>query len=111
MRHSQEEIAISSEKLDVIGVELAKVEKELRHGMGLRETRRKSSEWKVANTIDLITVILESWGRGTVESVMTQPRIDGKKVRKYSLEINKGNTLWNKIYNSNVNLYENVLRL
>jgi len=70
MTHSQEEILISTEKLDEIGIQLSAIEKELREGMGLRASRSKG-EWKVANTIDLITVILDMWGCGTVESVIT----------------------------------------
>jgi len=103
MRHSQEEIVITPERLEKIGGELCKIDGELRRGLGLRATRSKG-EWKTKNTIDLITVILESWGRSSVETIEKRNRKNGKIIRDYSLQINKNNTIWDKIYNSNVNI-------
>ena len=111
MRNSQEEIVISPERLDEVSIELSKVEKELREGLGLRASRSKSKEWKVANTIDLITVILDAWGCGTVESKVKQCRKDGKIIRTYSLQINKDNKLLKSIYNYNINYDENIIIL
>jgi hypothetical protein len=110
MTHSQEEILISSEKLDEIGIQLSKIEKELREGLRLRASRSKG-EWKVANTIDLIRVILEEWGCGTVESKEKRFRKEGKIVREYSLTINKDNTVWKNIICSNMNYNDNLLIL
>ncbi len=110
MNHSQEEILISTEKLDEIGVEFSKIEKELREGLGLRVSRSKG-EWKVANTIDLIKVILEEWGCGTVENKSKQSRKNGKVVREYSLSINKGNTVWKNIICYNIDYNDNLLIL
>lgn len=101
MQHSQKEIIISAERLEEIGKELCKIDKELRKGLGLRTSERKG-EWKTKNTIDLITVILESWGRSSVESIENRHRKNGKIVREYSLQINKNNTIWEKIFNSNI---------
>jgi len=110
MRHSQEAIVISTERLEEIGGELSKIDKELRKGLGLRTSRSKG-EWKTKNTIDLITVILENWGRSSVESVMVQCRKNGKVVRDYSLQINKGNTIWNNIYVSNVDIRDFIIKV
>jgi hypothetical protein len=111
MTHSQEEILISPEKLDEIGLQLSKIEKELRDGLGLRASQRKTKEWKVANTIDLITVILDIWGCGTVENKSKQSRKNGKIIREYSLTINKCNTVWKNIICSNIDYNNNLLIL
>jgi len=108
LRHSQEEIFIEAQKLETIGVELCKIEKELREGLGLRKTERKG-EWKVANTIDLIKVVLEEWGCGVVESIIKMKKVDKKPVRLYSVHINKTNKMWNKLYFSNNNYDNNLI--
>jgi hypothetical protein len=77
--------------------------------LGLRKSERKSKEWKVANTIDLIKVILDAWGCGTVETKEKRCRKNGKIVREYSLQINKDNILWDKLYNSNINYNDNLI--
>lgn len=82
MRHSQETVILGADRLDEIGAGLCAVEKEIREGLGLRATQRKSKEWKVANTIDFIKVVLDAWGCGTVESSYKQPKINGKQVKK-----------------------------
>ena len=97
MKHSQEEMILDSERLDAIGAELAKVEKEIREGLGLRACRKKGEGWKVANTIDFITVVLEHWGCGTVENNVKKCRKNGKVIREYSIQMNKKAGLWNKI--------------
>lgn len=111
MTHSQEEILIDSERLVSIGDELKKCEKELREGLGLRKTERKSEEWAIANTIDLIKVILDNWSCVKVESIIKKKKVNKKTIREYTLKINECNTIWNKIINSNVNYDENILRL
>ena len=42
--------------------------------VGLRASRRKNEDkkWETTNTIDLIKVILESWGCGMVKSTVVQ---------------------------------------
>lgn len=110
MRHSQEEYSISTERLEEIGKELSKAEKELRKGLGLRASERKG-EWQPKNTIDLIKVILDSWGCGTVKSNENRHRKNGKIIREYSLEINKDNTIWNNISGSNVDYNTNQIKL
>jgi hypothetical protein len=110
MKYSQEEIIIGPEKLEEIGKELCKVETDLRKGLGLRTSRSKG-EWKTKNTIDLITVILESWGRSSVESIENRYRKGGKVVREYSLQINKNNTIWEKIFNSNIYIGDFAMKL
>ena len=111
MRHSQEAVVIGAERLEEIGAALAKVEREVREGLGMRASRSKGKEWKVANTIDFVMAVLEGWGCGTVESVMTQPRINGIQVRKYTLHINQDNTFWDNIVNYNVDYSENLIRV
>jgi hypothetical protein len=110
MKHSQEEILIGAEKLDEIGLELCKVEKEIVEGLGLRQSRRKG-DWKVANTIDLIKVVLESWGCGIIESSYKQKRKSGKVLREYQIEINKNNSIWSKLVNYNTNYEINLINL
>ncbi len=110
MRYSQEEITISAEKLEEIGKELCKADTDLRKGLGLRTSRSKG-EWKTKNTIDLITVILESWGRSSVESIENRHRKNGKIVREYSLQINKNSIIWEKIFNSNINIGDFAMKL
>jgi hypothetical protein len=110
MKHSQEEILIGSERLEAIGLELSKCEKELRKGLGLRASR-STGEWKTKNTIDLIAVILESWGRDCVESIENKHRKNGKIVREYSLKINKDNTIWKNIYVPNVKINDFVIKI
>ncbi len=110
MSYSQEEITISSEKLEEIGKELSRVDKELRKGLGLRTSERKG-EWKTKNTIDLITVILENWGRSCVETIKKDKKINKKSIREYSLQINKDNNIWKNIYISNINYDENLLKI
>ena len=67
MTHSQESIVVEHERLVELGLLLEPLETELRTGMGLRASRRKG-EWKVGNTIDLISMMLEEWGGGDVRS-------------------------------------------
>ena len=110
MKHSQEEILIGAEKLDEIGLELYKCEKEIVEGLGLRQSRRKG-DWKVANTIDLIKVVLESWGCCVVETIIKMKKIDKKPVRFYSIKINQNNKFWEKIYNSNINYDNNLFNI
>jgi hypothetical protein len=110
MSNSQEEILIGTEKLNEIGIELCKCEKEIVEGLGLRQSRRKG-EWKVANTIDLIKVVLESWGCGIVESIERKRKINKKTIREYSLQINNNNIIWDKIYNSNINYDINLFNI
>lgn len=78
----------------------------LRSGTGELEVGGDAGEGKVKNTIDLITVMLESWGRGRVEVLERQRRTNGQRVREYTILINKNNTIWNKIYDSNVKICE-----
>jgi hypothetical protein len=77
MKYSQEEIVIGPERLEEIGKELSKVEADLRKGLGLRGSRSKG-DWKTKNTIDLISVILESWGRSSVESIVKAKKVNKK---------------------------------
>ena len=110
MKHSQEDIVIGAEKLDEIGADLCKAEKDIIEGLGLRQSRRKG-DWKVSNTIDFIKGVLESWGCGRVESTYKQPKINGKQVKRYTLQINTNNIIWSKLYNSNINYEENKISL
>ena len=96
MHHSQESIVLDSSALDRIGLILATADKELREGLGLRASRKKG-DWKVANTMELIEIVLENWGGGMVETVLRRPYVDGKQVKRYSLNINSNNTLWDNI--------------
>ena len=110
MKHSQESMVLSAERLAELAGPLEAAEKELREGMGLR-MGRKRGEWKVGNTIDLITVMLETWGGSTVESVVNKKKVDKKAVRFYSLVINPNTTIWDNIQGSSVNYDENMIRL
>jgi hypothetical protein len=111
MKHSQESTVLSAERLAELAGPLEAAEKELREGMGLRTTQRKTKEWKVGNTIDLITVMLETWGGSIVESVVNRKKIQNKTVRYYSLDINPNSTIWDNISGSSVNYDENILQL
>lgn len=111
MKHSQESVVLSTERLAELAGPLEEAEKELREGMGLRTTQRKTKEWKVGNTIDLITVMLETWGGSTVESVVNKKKVDKKTVRFYSLDINPNSTIWDKITSFSVNYDENMIQL
>jgi hypothetical protein len=97
-------ILIAPAKLEEIGAELSKIESELRKGLGLRTSRKKSDTWKVSNTMDLIAVVLETWGRCGVESIEKKFKKNGKTIREYSLHINKDNKIWEYIYGSNINM-------
>jgi hypothetical protein len=110
MSYSQEECIIEADKIEEIGRVLSSVEKDIVEGLGLRKSRRKG-DWKVANTIDLITAVLQEWGCGSVESSMKQLRRGGKVKREYCLDINKNNKLWNNIHNYNINYDENLIVL
>jgi hypothetical protein len=96
--------------LEEIGKELCKIDKELRKGLGLRTSERKG-EWKTKNTIDLITVILENWGRSSVESIVKAKKVNKKVIKQYSLQINKNNTIWEKIFNSNIYIGDFAMKL
>jgi len=109
MKHSQESMVLSAERLAELAGPLEAAEKELREGMGLRMGRKKG-EWKVSNTIDLITVLLETWGGSTVESIVNKRKVEKKAVRSYSLTINP-NTMWDNIVGSHVNYDENMIQL
>jgi hypothetical protein len=111
MRHSQEAIVIGAERLEEIGVELVKVEREVREGLGLRASRSKGKEWKVANTIDFVTAVLEGWGCGKVESVVKKKKVNKETIREYSLKINQNNIFWDNILNSNIDYNENLIRI
>lgn len=111
MSHSQEAVVLDSARLDAVGAAMCAAEKEIREGLGLRQGRKKSEEWKVAHTIDLITVVLEGWGCGVVESKVKQCRKSGKVIREYSLRINTNNKIWNNIKDSAVNYEENLIKV
>jgi len=96
MRHSQEKKVFGPERLEELGAKLSGAEREIRQGLGIRTSRRKKdSGWTVSNTIDFIRQVLYHWGLSVVHPIEERIRIgDGKRIRSYSLEINKGNKLW-----------------
>jgi hypothetical protein len=110
MEHSQQAIVLSHEDLVELGGSLCEAEVSLRSGMGLRASRRKG-EWKVGNTIDLITVMLEEWGGSEVRSNMKMVKKGNNKLREYVLYINENNTLWNNIEHSTTNMDQFLIKL
>ena len=110
MKHSQEPAILCSERLAELAGPLEAAEKELREGMGLRKSERKG-KWGVSHVMDLIEIILETWGGSTVDNVVNRKQIDGKRVREYTLKINVSNILWDSIQNYNVNYEDNMLKL
>jgi hypothetical protein len=96
LAHSQATAVFSHERLVELAGPLEAAEKELREGMGLRTTRRKGA-WGVTHTIDLIRVMLETWGCSVVESETHRPKKDGPRQRDYTLHINPNNKLWENI--------------
>ncbi len=105
MKHSQEEKVFSHEELESIGGKLEKIEKRLRENMGMRSSRRKG-EWTIKNTMDLIECILGEWGCCDCLSMDTRPRINGIPTRKYTINLNKNNVIWNNIIVSNVTVLD-----
>jgi len=100
LAHSQQEAVLSHETLVQVGAALCAAEVELREGMGLRASRRKG-EWRIGNTIDLIRVMLEEWGGGTMRSETKQVRTTEQTIREYTVYLNENNTLWDSIRNYN----------
>jgi len=100
LAHSQQEVVLSHEALVQMGAALCAAEVELREGMGLRASRRKG-EWRIGNTIDLIRVMLEEWGGGTVRSETKQVRTTEQTIREYTVYLNENNTLWDSTRNYN----------
>jgi hypothetical protein len=96
MAHSQEERTLTHEELVALGPKLEVAEAGLREAMGLRPSRRKG-EWTIKNTMDLIGCVLDGWGCSDCESSSHQLRSEGKVIRKYTLKINSGNSIWPKI--------------
>lgn len=101
---------LDAERLSALGEPLQAAEREIREGMGLRATQRKG-EWKVANTIDLISLVLDEWGAVKTESTVSRKKVNNSSVRTYSLHICGNTEMWNKIINSHVNYDENLIRL
>ena len=110
MKHSQEAVVLDAERLGALGEPLQAAEKEIREGMGLRKSERKGA-WKVGNTIDLISAVLEEWGEVKTETTVSRHRTSGKIVRNYSLSINKNSSFWDRIVNHTVNYDENLIKL
>jgi hypothetical protein len=45
------------------------------------------------------------------EGCKKQPKINGKQVKRYSLEINSSNRFWNNIIGSNIDYDNNLLKI
>jgi hypothetical protein len=110
MQHSQEEVVLDAERLAALGAPLQAAEREIREGMGLRASR-KTGEWKVGNTMDLIREVLDVWGVVRAESSSKLKKVDKKPVRFYTLRIYGNTGIWNNITSSHVNYDENLIRL
>ncbi len=108
--HSQASAVFGPERLAQLAQPLETAEKELREGMGLRATQRKGV-WGVSNTIDLIRVMLETWGCSIVKSEMNKKQKNGSQQREYTLHINVNNKLWENItvYDVEHNEYQIIL--
>lgn len=108
--HSQASAVFGPERLAELAQPLETAEKELREGMGLRATQRKGV-WGVSNTIDLIRVMLETWGCSIVKSEMNKKQKNGSQQREYTLHINVNNKLWENItvYDVEHNEYQIIL--
>ena len=103
MSHSQEEKIFTHADLVALGPQLESVERAVREGIGLRPSRRKG-EWAVKNTMDLIEGVLDEWGCCGISNTSNQKRTEGVVVRQYTLSINQGNTIWNKIIDTNTSV-------
>jgi len=110
LQHSQESIVVEHERLVEWGPALCAAEVELRAGMGLRASRRKG-QWKVGNTIDLIALMLEEWGGGTVRSEAIITKEKRKSVREYTIYLNENSILWDSIRDSNAKMDEFMVKL
>ena len=97
MSHSQEEKTFAHADLVALGPKLESVERTVREGMGLRRSQRKKTEWTVKNTMDLIEGVLDEWGCCVCERADTRSQVGGVRERTYTLSINKGGIMWNKI--------------
>jgi len=100
LAHSQQEATLSHEMLVEMGAALCAEEVELRTGMGLRASQRKG-EWKMGNTIDLIRVMLEEWGGGTVRCAAKTKKVKNTTEKHFTLYLNENNTFWDSIRNYN----------
>jgi hypothetical protein len=110
MEHSQDSIVVEHERLVELGPALCAAEAEFRAGMGLRASRRKG-EWKVGNTIDLISLMLEEWGGGDVRNEVKMVRKQTKTEKCYTLHINENAILWHSLLNSNIKMDDFMIKL
>jgi hypothetical protein len=110
LTHSQEAVVLDAERLGALGEPLQAAEKDIREGMGLRASRKKG-EWKIGNTIDLISAVLEEWGEVKTETAVSRKKINNSSVRTYSLHITGNAAMWDKIINSNTNYDESLIKL
>jgi hypothetical protein len=110
MAHSQDSVVVEHERLVELGPALCAAEAEFRAGMGLRASRRKG-EWKVGNTIDLISMMLEEWGGGDVRVDANIVKIDKKCRREYTIYLNENSILWDSIRDSNAKMDEFMIKL
>ena len=110
MRFSQEKVVLSHERLVELGAVLELAEPDLRAGLGLRASQRKTKEWKVRNTIDLIGAILEEWGGSVVRSEGRVIKKNKKSVKEHALYVNE-TSYWDKIEYSTVKMEHFMIKM
>jgi hypothetical protein len=110
MRFSQEYIVFSHDRLVELGVVLEPAEAELRAGLALRASQRKTKEWKVRNTIDLIQLILEEWGGSVVRSEAKMVKKEKKAIKCFTLYANEM-SYWDKIDISTVKMEHYMIKM
>ena len=110
MRFSQEYVVFSHDRLVELGVVLEPAEAELRAGLALRASQRKTKEWKVRNTIDLIQLILEEWGGSVVRSESKTVKKNKTTEKNHTLYVNE-TSYWDKINISTVKMEHYMIKM
>ena len=110
MKFSQETVVLSHDRLVELGAVLESAEAELRAGLALRASQRKTTDWKVRNTIDLIQLILEEWGGSVIRSESKTVK-NGKTTEKnHTLYLNE-TSFWDMIEHSSTKMDHFMIKI
>ena len=101
---------LSHDRLVELGAVLESAEAELRAGLALRASQRKTTDWKVRNTIDLIQLILEEWGGSVIRSEGRVIKKNKKSVKEHILYVNE-TSYWDKIDISTVKMDSFMIKM
>lgn len=99
MKHSQEHVIFSDQRLEEITLVLGQHIRRLLNELNMRQCRYKNDIWGKSNTIDMIRSVMRQWACNKIDISLCRIRVTDKKYRKrvYIIEINKENTLWDRI--------------